>query len=183
MTEEVAKTAATPAPDRARRSAKPRFRRSEVWVALKQIRISNKETIPVGGEFPAARFRRAYLFRLWKQNRIGPKGSPWTEYLVSRRVMKDAAVVRPIPPVEDDHDVGVAGVEAAIGETDPGFTETDPGFTETDSGPGETMPAIELDSIGGGWTRILQDGQEIAKVQGAAALNRWLTEHGYLAVT
>lgn len=152
MTEEVAKTAATPAPDRARRSAKPRFRRSEVWVALKQIRISNKETIPVGGEFPAARFRRAYLFRLWKQNRIGPKGSPWTEYLVSRRAMKDAAVVRPVPAVEEE--------------------------------PASTAPLpIVMDPLGGGWTRILQDDQEIAKVQGTAALNRWLMEHGYPAVS
>ncbi len=161
MTEEVAKTAATPAPDRARRSAKPRFRHSEVWVALKQIRISNKETIPVGGEFPAARFRRAYLFRLWKQNRIGPKGSPWTEYLVSRRAMKDAAVVRPVPAVEEEPATG-----APVGA------------------PASTAPLpIAMDPLGGGWTRILQDGQEIAKVQGTAALNRWLTEHGYPAVT
>jgi len=82
---------------------KPRFRRSDVWVVVRPIRRTSREFIPIGTEIAASEFRRHHLFALWRRNRIGPKGHPWTEYLVARRRLKDG--IPPTPVADEGLDI------------------------------------------------------------------------------
>ena len=152
------------------RQRKPRFRRAMTWVAVRPVRMSAKEFFNPGDTLPA--LRRHYLQYLWRRNCIGPKGDPWTAYMLQSWADRQERL--------GASDAGEAAkvAEAAVADAPEPAAPAPAPEPEPEPEP-EPVDGVELEELGGGWFRITKDGEEIAKTHGTQATNEWLEEHGY----
>ncbi len=144
------------------RVRKPRFRRNVSWIAIRFIRPSTTDVHTPGDELPNT-YRRHYLQYLWRRNCIGPKGDPWTEFMLQAHARhEERKTGKPVP---------------AIATAPPSTSNPTPEpATPLTTGP---VHQLELEEIEGGWYRITLGGKELAKTQGVDATNKWLEENGY----
>lgn len=79
------------------RPAKPRFNINDTYVAVRPIRISATKRIEPGEEVNSLLSRHG-LRRRAKIRAVGPKGHPWTVYMLAAFESEDA----PIMELEDE---------------------------------------------------------------------------------
>ena len=129
-----------PAPKVAHCPKQPMFRRSYEWVAVRTIRLSSTQTIEPGEDIPEE--TRLLLLITWhKRRQIGPKGHPWTEWMIEHaELMRDLRAAR----AKADKDA-LRGVKPA--EEQPlepkGEGESEEPLAEGESLEGEGEPETE----------------------------------------
>jgi hypothetical protein len=116
--------------------------------------VSSKDHLQPGDEVPTT-FRLHYLRHLWRRNAIGAKGDAWTAYMLGflarRQGRKGAADAPDVAAKAREH-----GHEGVVG----------------------SEVRIEVENRGGGWFRVLGNGEELVMLRGPEAVEEWLEKNG-----
>ena len=126
-----------------------RFNRSAVFIAVKPIRLSSKDTLEVGTEIPNT-FRRYHINNLYRRFRIGEKGDPWTDGQIAAWREQGGITVSSKP------------------EEPPQPSGGEPAYQ---------VGEYKIYAVGSGWHSVRNLlGEEVEKIRGQEAVEEWIEE-------
>lgn len=177
---------------------RPRFIRSDTFVVCKPIRITATQRIEVGTEISLETHRLSQLKRWWRRRRIARAGCEWAKNVMAG---KRGASVMPKPkeslrgsfefPAQIEITPGVSVALAdlvAEAHVLSGLSTGDWNDLSDEDRSTRIGEALRLRREGyatkirversGSWFTVYRGDEELAKLQGQAALDEWVKEHG-----